>query len=105
MNKLILFRWFWSVNYVLTFFKILYTIHLISVLLEIENLFFEYIFDWGGFFILFAYFEYLQIPLCLLIFIFFKSQRTFLHFSYIVLLLGLVLATFVVFGLVFGSGG
>ncbi len=100
-------KWFWRLNYLLTFYKVLILISLLIPIIGIKSKidWFEYL-NFGGVTFLFSYFgEWFQFSLCLLVIILNNKQRTTFHFLYLLLLLLLALLTFIVYGILLGSLG
>lgn len=100
-------KYFWTLNYLLSIYKCIY---LFIITLQINGLKFDYHFNkfipMGGFIFLFLYMlEWVQIPLCLIIALLIKTERTLFHFIYIFFLFLLSISTYFLFALILGSMG
>jgi len=107
MTETVKFKWFWGINYVLSVYKLLLLTSLAIPVagIESETDWFKLLYV-GDITYLIAYFgEWIQFPICLVVILFFKSQRTIFHFLYLFLILLSVFATFLIFGLLMGSLG
>lgn len=104
-------KWFWRINYGLTLYKILALAYGIFSASEfvLENHWFNainQIITLDGAAFIFSYIvEWMQFPICLLIIIIFKTERTILHLGYLVLLILSCLMTFVFYAMLLGSLG
>lgn len=105
MEKSKVLKWFWGINYCITLYKLLF---IATAILCIGNVNcdwfsdlhfseFTYFFDFFG--------EWVQFPLCLLIIILYKSQRTPFHYFFLSLLIVLALITILLSWLFMGYLG